>query len=167
MEDENVHQRLEELMRKLGHNKNSFSVTVGVASSVIHNIIDGRLGKRNKPSTELLVRICNAFPEVNLNWLIMGKGEMLNLNGGNIKNAIQVNQEADNEMIGTNLENTYQKNVQGKNLVAALSESEWTKKYTQLQQKNEKLEEKLERLQERYEHLQDKYVQLLEKKNRD
>lgn len=164
--EDNVHDRLAYLMKRLGLNKNSFSVKIGVASSVIHNITGGRLGKRNKPSADLMAKICESFPQVNLNWLIMGWGEMWNPEGGNIKNAVQLNELADNELLGRNLENTYQKNFSGRNnqtaVVATVKETEIIEKHNQLQLKFEKLEEKYERLQERYEQLQDKYVALLE-----
>lgn len=43
------------------------------------HIVKGNLSqiKTKGPSVEMLIKISSAYPELNLNWLIMGKGEML------------------------------------------------------------------------------------------
>ena len=75
-----AHQRVEYLIKNLGKNENSFAVALGVNSSQIYNITKGsssKGGKKTKPSFDLLTNICETFPQVNLTWLITGKGSPL------------------------------------------------------------------------------------------
>lgn len=50
-----------------------FADKIGVPRSTISHILSGR----NKPSLELISKIADSFPEINLDWLIKGKGSML------------------------------------------------------------------------------------------
>ncbi len=54
-------------------NKNSFSNSIVVNPTVIHNIIKGR----NAPGFDLINKIALSFDNIDMNWLITGKGEML------------------------------------------------------------------------------------------
>jgi|GEM_PF-1597206 len=59
-------------------NVSSFSRKLeGVNTQTLNRIFnrDLRNAKYPTPSTELLIAICSAFPEVNANWLLMGIGE--------------------------------------------------------------------------------------------
>jgi transcriptional regulator with XRE-family HTH domain len=47
-----------------------------VDPGVLSNIVGGRL---NKPSSDLLVKLKKKYPELNLDWLISGEGEMINI----------------------------------------------------------------------------------------
>ena len=47
----------------------SFATRIGVQRSAISHVLSGR----NKPSLEFLMKIHDAFDEVNLEWLILGK----------------------------------------------------------------------------------------------
>lgn len=47
----------------------SFATKIGVQRSAISHVLSGR----NKPSLEFLMKIHDAFDEVNLEWLILGK----------------------------------------------------------------------------------------------
>ena len=55
-----------------------FATEIGVAASTISNI----LAERNKPSTDLYVRILNRFRTINTDWLLLGTGSMYRPNGG-------------------------------------------------------------------------------------
>lgn len=60
-------------------NVSSFSRKLeGVNTQTLNRIfnIDLRNQRYPTPSTELLVAICSAFPEVNANWLLMGIGDV-------------------------------------------------------------------------------------------
>jgi len=75
----NVHDRLDQLIERLGKNANSFSQELGVSNTHIYYIVKGNKtlgGKKNKPSFDLLQKITNAFPKVNIEWLVSGKGNM-------------------------------------------------------------------------------------------
>lgn len=65
--------RLKILLKEMDMNPNSFSVALGVTSPIIYNIVGGKM---NKPSFDLLVKICNTFEQVNLEWLVLGTGAM-------------------------------------------------------------------------------------------
>ena len=47
----------------------SFATKIGVQRSAISHILSGR----NKPSLDFLIKIYDAFDEINLEWLILGK----------------------------------------------------------------------------------------------
>ncbi|NJO00853.1 MAG: helix-turn-helix transcriptional regulator [Bacteroidia bacterium] len=79
MEDLNeVQDRLNLLIYRLAKNPNAFSMKLGVSGTQIYNIIKG---KRNKPSFRLLARICEAYPQINLEWLVLGEGPMFKEEG--------------------------------------------------------------------------------------
>ncbi|MDE6125969.1 MAG: hypothetical protein K2G30_03345 [Muribaculaceae bacterium] len=70
----NINSRLSKLIRLLyGGNKSAFSAAIGVSPSVVENIVGKRQGK---PSFEVLEKI-SAIAEINIEWLITGKGDML------------------------------------------------------------------------------------------
>jgi hypothetical protein len=69
-----INERLGLLIEALKLNKNSFSIKIGVDSTVIHNIVGGRL---TKPSFEVLEKILLANDNINLEWLILGKGDQI------------------------------------------------------------------------------------------
>ena len=60
------------IIKVLGMNNNSFSVAIGANPTVIHNIIKGR----NAPGYDILSKMALSFDNINMNWLITGKGEM-------------------------------------------------------------------------------------------
>ena len=67
-----IHQRMKQLVDTVG-TKNSFSKAIDVNPSVIGNIVGRRL---SKPSFEVIEKIIQKFPDLSLDWLILGKGEM-------------------------------------------------------------------------------------------
>jgi len=68
-----VNQRISEIIKMKGLNKNSFAVKIGISGQTIHNIVSGR---HNKPSFEVLDKIMSAFEDINPSWLMTGEGEM-------------------------------------------------------------------------------------------
>ncbi len=66
----------------------SFSRALGVSETTVRNYLD----RNSKPSSDILEKISNTFNQVNLTWLITGKGEPLlqststTANTANIKN---------------------------------------------------------------------------------
>ncbi len=69
-----INERIKLLIEALGLNKNSFSTKIGVDSTVIHNIVSGRL---TKPSFDVLEKILLSNDNINLEWLILGKSDKL------------------------------------------------------------------------------------------
>ena len=69
---ENIEKRLEYFIANQGYNYSQFADLIGVQRSSISHIITGR----NKPSYDFLRKMFNAFPELNADWLVMGRGRM-------------------------------------------------------------------------------------------
>ena len=55
----------------LGLSQNSFEDRCGIAHGTISSI------KVKGPSVDVLAKISSAYPELDLNWLVSGRGEML------------------------------------------------------------------------------------------
>ncbi|MGN0310642.1 MAG: helix-turn-helix domain-containing protein [Bacteroides sp.] len=66
-----VIERFQQVMEHFGLNAGTFAERINVSQATISHIINGR----NKyPSTDVLLRLHDTFPKVNLNWLITGEG---------------------------------------------------------------------------------------------
>lgn len=79
--------RLIRLLEHYEQTASSFSDTIGVQRSSLSHLLSGR----NKPSLDLIMKIHERFPEVNLYWLL--KGENPFLYDDEIKNNIEKIQE--------------------------------------------------------------------------
>ena len=67
-----INERFGKIIRALyGGNKSAFATAVGIAPSVVDNIVGKRQGK---PSFEVIEKV-SALAEVNITWLITGRGE--------------------------------------------------------------------------------------------
>ncbi|WP_339916529.1 helix-turn-helix transcriptional regulator [Yeosuana marina] len=62
--------RLQLVIDYYGESASSFAEKIGVQRSSISHILSGR----NKPSLEFVLKILSSFPEVELYWLLNGKG---------------------------------------------------------------------------------------------
>lgn len=62
--------RLQKVMDYYGESASSFAEKISVQRSSISHILSGR----NKPSLEFILKILSSFPEVELYWLLNGKG---------------------------------------------------------------------------------------------
>lgn len=62
--------RLQQIMEFHGISAATFAETIGVQRSGISHLLSGR----NKPSLEFVLKVVRAFPEVDLYWLLNGKG---------------------------------------------------------------------------------------------
>lgn len=69
---ENVKNRLAAIMEKEGLTAGAFAESINIAQATISQIMRGR----NMPSTEILLKLHQRYPEINLNWLITGQGNM-------------------------------------------------------------------------------------------
>jgi transcriptional regulator with XRE-family HTH domain len=65
--------RLKQLIEHLGMASAAFAQSIDVNRSSISHLLSGR----NKPSLDVIVKILETYPEVNLYWLLNGKGEFL------------------------------------------------------------------------------------------
>ena len=67
-----INDRFGKIIRTLyGGNKSAFASAIGVAPSVVENIVGKRQGK---PSFDVVEKVC-AIAEVNTTWLITGRGD--------------------------------------------------------------------------------------------
>jgi len=69
-------EQLVKLMQHYGLNATRLADEIGVQRSGISHI----LSERNQPSFDFLNRIKNRYPDINGDWLITGKGEMISGN---------------------------------------------------------------------------------------
>lgn len=71
------------IVRKAKNLKQSeFSVIVGVPRSTISEVEN----KKTKPSTDIIVGISNGFSDINIDWVLTGKGEMYKTEGNDAAN---------------------------------------------------------------------------------
>lgn len=72
---DSINIRIQELINKLTKgNKSQFAKAIGIKAQSIQQYINE---KQSLPSAEVLTAILNAYPEVNIRWLLTGKGEPL------------------------------------------------------------------------------------------
>ena len=62
--------RLQEIMEHYQLTASSFAESIGVQRSAISHILSGR----NKPSLDFILKILDTFPDIELYWLLNGKG---------------------------------------------------------------------------------------------
>ncbi len=65
-------ERLSRLLKEKSLSANELSKIIEVQRSTLSHLISGR----NKPSLDLIERFYIAFPDIRLEWLILGKGAM-------------------------------------------------------------------------------------------
>lgn len=68
--NEEVVSRIRKLISHYGHTISTFADRVGVQRSSISHVLSGR----NKPSLDFVLKVIEAYPEVDLYWLLHGKG---------------------------------------------------------------------------------------------
>ncbi|WP_298901958.1 helix-turn-helix transcriptional regulator [uncultured Psychroserpens sp.] len=68
--NEEFTKRLQKVINFYGESASSFAEKIGVQRSSISHILSGR----NKPSLDFVLKVLSSFPEVELYWLMNGKG---------------------------------------------------------------------------------------------
>jgi transcriptional regulator with XRE-family HTH domain len=63
-------ERLEQILAHYQLSASAFADAIGVQRSSISHLLSGR----NKPSLDFVLKVVREFPEVNLYWLLNGKG---------------------------------------------------------------------------------------------
>ncbi len=69
--------RIKQIMEHYGYSSTQFADRIGAQRSAMSHVLSGR----NKPSLDFVLKIKNSFPEIALDWLIMGKGGMFTVTG--------------------------------------------------------------------------------------
>lgn len=68
-----IKDRFKMIMEREKLTAGAFAENIGVSQGTISHI----LGPRNKyPSTDVILRLRNRYPDINLNWLLTGEGNM-------------------------------------------------------------------------------------------
>ncbi len=70
MNNEAIIKRLGEILEHYELSAAAFADKINVQRSSLSHLLNGR----NKPSLDFVIKVDEAFPEVNLNWLLYGKG---------------------------------------------------------------------------------------------
>ncbi len=68
--------RFKEIMHYSQLKPGAFAAKIGVQNSTLTHIILGR----NTPSLTVIQKVLLAFPEINADYLLLGKGELIKLN---------------------------------------------------------------------------------------
>ena len=89
--------RFKQLLEEKGLTATKFAALIKVNASAMSHILNGR----SKPGFDVLDKIAQAFPDVNLNWLISGKGELFNITPDKEKQAEVAVQKSLFETTGT------------------------------------------------------------------
>lgn len=78
-----VNERVNFLVNTLKEgNKSAFAKDIGVGGGVIQDIVGGRL---NKPSFDVLNKIVNAYPQIDIPWLVTGEGQPFKTESGMVE----------------------------------------------------------------------------------
>ena len=75
----NFNERLLIIFKQYSLNASSFADKIGVQRSSMSHILSGR----NKPSLDLILKIYQTFPDIDLTWLALGEGNMSKQNTNN------------------------------------------------------------------------------------
>jgi len=65
--------RINQVMREKGITSRQFAEEIGIQPSSLSHILTGR----NRPSLDFVMKIMQRWPDIDINWLMFGKGDML------------------------------------------------------------------------------------------
>ncbi len=77
--------RLEIILEYYGLNASSFADKIGVQRSSMSHLLSGR----NKPSLDFVLKILDVFPEVDLYWILNGKGNFPKSDDENVNSKME------------------------------------------------------------------------------
>lgn len=73
--------RIKKLIEKQKLTATQFAEEIGVQRSAVSHLLSGR----NKPSLDFMLKIKNKFPDISLDWLLLGQGKMKEIDQEKIK----------------------------------------------------------------------------------
>ncbi|KOP36997.1 XRE family transcriptional regulator [Flavobacterium sp. WLB] len=82
--------RLEIILDYYGLNASSFADKIGVQRSSMSHLLSGR----NKPSLDFVMKILDVFPEVDLYWILVGKGNFPKSENETVPNFQNINSDS-------------------------------------------------------------------------
>ena len=89
-----THERLKLMISHLGITQSEFADKMGIQRSSISHLLSGR----NKPGFSFFEKLLETFPEINIEWFVSEKGDML-------KTKLKKHDELDFDSPGDSLEN--------------------------------------------------------------
>jgi len=89
-----THERLKLMISRLGITQSEFADKMGIQRSSISHLLSGR----NKPGFSFFEKLLETFPEINIEWFVSEKGDML-------KTKLKKHDELDFDSSGDSLEN--------------------------------------------------------------
>lgn len=117
--NEEFTKRLKKVIDFYGESASSFAEKIGVQRSSISHILSGR----NKPSLEFVLKVLSSFPEVELYWLMNGKGNFPS--GKNSEPQIEKKSTGQNQNLFSSSENeNAQKEITVEKIISSNSKKE-------------------------------------------
>lgn len=122
--------RLEIILDYYSLNASSFADKIGVQRSSLSHLLSGR----NKPSLDFILKILEVFPDVDLYWILNGKGnfpknsEQFNKTENNVEQVVKQNipTPSSNEIIPENLFSEIQNPINRNSLETKKTENQNT-----------------------------------------
>ena len=128
--------RLEIILEYYGLSASGFADKIGVQRSSLSHLLSGR----NKPSLDLILKIVQNFPDVDLYWILNGKGNFPKLENSNSKKLDTTTPFPKNETDNINFQkspNLFSEQVAEKNPIFEKLENNFSNMGNMTQQKNE------------------------------
>lgn len=80
---DDIRNRIIELIEKLGLDRTTFANSINVKQATLSHILTGR----NDPTLNIILQIHNKYPDVDINWLLYGKGNDPSVTGQQEQNS--------------------------------------------------------------------------------
>jgi transcriptional regulator with XRE-family HTH domain len=87
-------ERIEQILKTKKLTATQFSEEIGIQRSSLSHILKGR----NKPSLDFMLKIKDRYPEIRLNWLLLGEGKMTDADEVTKKEASYLSKDKKAEM---------------------------------------------------------------------
>ena len=78
-------QRIQLILKSMNLSPSQLAAEIDIQRSSLSHILSGR----NKPSLDFIKKVLSSFPEISPNWLLFGKGTMINKPENSIINRIE------------------------------------------------------------------------------
>lgn len=106
--------RIQKILQEEGMTAAKFADEIGIQASSISHFISGR----NKPSTDILVKILDRFRGLNAEWLLTGRGSMYKSNDVDLQNGSKIenfdketDKSSSNDLFSGNYSETKAENI--------------------------------------------------------
>ncbi|OFY09148.1 MAG: hypothetical protein A2X11_02650 [Bacteroidetes bacterium GWE2_42_24] len=80
-----INDRISLVINHFGISPSQLATKIGVQRSGISHIMSGR----NRPGVDFIIKLLQSFPQINSDWLLTGKGEMIKLSNADKVQAAQ------------------------------------------------------------------------------